>query len=109
VEAFQFLLFAEADAVLAELAAAIAVHARSGVASLDGALGAFAATALEVQLDALAPAEFTDRVDGSCHKIGCRMSGNVGQAFQPDVRLESLTYITHVVSSADGSRCAAAG
>ena len=43
VEAFELLLFAEADAVFARLAAAVAVHAGGHVAPVDGALGAFAA------------------------------------------------------------------
>src|SRR5581483_4704001 len=66
VESLQLLLLAEADAVFAELAAAV-VHAGRGVAALDGALGALAATTLEVELDAFAAAELADRVDVTCH------------------------------------------
>src|SRR5207237_8424207 len=61
VEAFELLLLAEALAVLARLAAAVAVHAGRGLA-LDGALGALAAGALQIQLDAFPAAQLADRV-----------------------------------------------
>ncbi len=65
VEALQLLLLAEANAVLARLAAAVAVHTGGHVAPVDGALGAFAARPLQEELHALAPAQLANGV-GRC-------------------------------------------
>src|SRR5256885_276976 len=50
VEAFQFLLLAQAHAVLARFPAPVAVHAGRAIAPVDGALGAFATGPLEEEL-----------------------------------------------------------
>src|SRR5439155_8983917 len=78
VEALELLLFAEANAILAGLAAALAVHAGREIAALDGALGAFAAAALEEQLDAFTATQFANRIEMTSHKSveGIRVSGS---------------------------------
>src|SRR5262245_27251824 len=67
VEALQFLLLAQTDAILTRLAAAAAMHAGRRPFTLNGALGTKAPLRLEVQLDALTAAHFADRVDITCH------------------------------------------
>ena len=66
IKAFQLLLFAQTFAIFGQLAAAH-VHARRLIAAFDGALGAFAATAFEIQLDAFTSAKLADRIDMTSH------------------------------------------
>src|SRR5437016_5075920 len=67
VEPFQFLLFAQPDAIFARLAAPIAVHAGRNVAALDGALGTLAARALEKELHTFTAAESANRINLTSH------------------------------------------
>ena len=69
VEPLELLLLAEADAVLAQLRLAVAVHTRRDIAPLDRALWAFAARAFEEQLHAFTPAQLADRIDSSGHCV----------------------------------------
>src|SRR5262249_59606549 len=108
VEALQLLLLAQPHAVLAELAAAEAVHAGRRVAPLDGALGAVATAALEVELHALPPAQLAHRIDRASHG---RCQSVVGSALLPSPPSRGRgeeECLTRAVSWAAGSRCAAA-
>src|SRR5262249_53615599 len=69
IEPLQFLLLAQAQPVLAGLAAAVTVHAGRHVASLDGTLGTIAAGALQIELDALAATEFANRIEMTSHVL----------------------------------------
>src|SRR5262245_2770215 len=69
VKPLEPLLLAQPQTIFARLAAAVAVHARSNVAALDGTLGAIAAAALEVELDALPAAQFANWIDRASHGL----------------------------------------
>src|SRR6516225_7858675 len=69
VEAFQLLFLAQTDAVLAGFATAVTVHPRRDVAALDGALGAVATAALEVQLDAFPAAQLANGIKMTSHGL----------------------------------------
>jgi len=66
VKPLELLLLAETHAILTQLPPAI-VHARRGVAALDGALGRFASGALQVQLEPFAATHLTDGVEITSH------------------------------------------
>src|SRR6516164_6673172 len=68
VEAFQLLLLAEPDPILAGLTPAMTVHAGRNVPPLDGALGAIAARALQIQLHAFTPAQLANGIEMASHR-----------------------------------------
>ena len=67
VVALDFLLLAEADGILAGLAAAKLMHARHPFATVHGALGGIAPRPLQEQLGALAAAEPANRSNMTSH------------------------------------------
>ena len=76
IKAFELLLFPQAHAIFAELAAAI-VHAGGRVAPFDGALRGIAPASLEIKLDAFTPAHLANGINGSGHIRFLINSGHV--------------------------------